>query len=183
MAEQLTLAELGPAYVAHFPGGDVLPMHADPVRMHRVVADFAGEREAAGYDRFVQRVQRMYDVEMPHFIDRNLDGVRSLAGTSLARLAALRGFGRLDRLVASHFTDPRLRQVFSFQSLYVGVPPDRARGMFAVVCAMDLVHGVSYPIGGMHAIVRALVAVARRHGVELRLGERVTAVRPSGGGV
>ncbi|MBB2892288.1 phytoene desaturase family protein [Flexivirga oryzae] len=182
MADRLTLVDLDPAYVAHFPGGEVLPMHTDPDRMHRAVADFAGEREAAGYDRFVRRVQRMYDVEMPHFIDRNLDGVPSLVRPSLGRLAALRGFGRLDRLIGSHFRDERLRQAFSFQSLYVGVPPDRARGMFAVVSAMDLVHGVRYPLGGMHAIVRALVRVAQQHGVELRLGERVTAVRPAHGG-
>lgn len=182
MADHLTLVDLDPAYVAHFPEGDPLPMHTDQELMHRVVAEFAGEREAAGYDRFVRRVRRMYDVEMPHFIDRNLDGVPSLVRPSLGRLAALGGFGRLDRLIGTHFRDERLRQAFSFQSLYVGVPPDQARGMFAVVSAMDLVHGVRYPLGGMHAIVRALTRVARQHGVDIRLGERVTAVRRTPGG-
>ncbi|RNI24428.1 phytoene desaturase family protein [Flexivirga caeni] len=182
MSEWLGLVPLDPAYTAHFADGSLLPMHTDPARMHTVIADFAGAREAAGYDRFVRRVRRMYDVEMPHFIDRNLDGTASLIRPSVLRLAALRGFGRLDALVASHFRDERLRQAFSFQSLYVGVPPDRALGMFAVVAAMDLVHGVSYPVGGMHAIVRALVEVTQRHGVGFRFGEPVSAVRPAGSG-
>lgn len=182
MTDHLTLRDIDPAYVAHFPDGSTLPMHTDVDRMHRVVADFAGERDATGYDRFVRHVQRLYDVEFPHFIDRNVDGVHSLARPALGRLVALRGLGRMDRLVGSFFHDERLRQAFSFQSLYVGVAPHRARGMFAVVSAMDLVHGVSYPMGGMHAIVEALAAVAAAHDVRLRLGETVQAIRAAAGG-
>ncbi|GGB20722.1 phytoene dehydrogenase [Flexivirga endophytica] len=182
MDDHLTLRALDPAYVAHFADGSTLPMHSDSRVMHDVVAGFAGQEDAAGYDRFVRHVQRLYDVEFPHFIDRNLDGVHSLIGPALLRLAALRGLGRMDHLIASFFRDERLRQAFSFQSLYVGVPPHKARGMFAVVSAMDLVHGVSYPVGGMYAIVRALAEVAGEHGVDIRLGERVHAVRGSRGG-
>lgn len=180
LEDHLTLLEVDPAYVAHFADGSSLSMHSDPQRMRDAIRDLAGERDAAGYDRFVRHVQRLYDVELPHFIDRNLDGVHSLLRPALPRLAALRGFGRLDRLIASFFHDERLRQAFSFQSLYVGVPPHRARGMFAVVSAMDLVHGVTYPVGGMHAIVRAMVEVARAHGVEFRFDHQVDAVRQVG---
>lgn len=182
MADHVTLLEVDPAYIVNFADGSSLPMHSDPAHMREIITEFAGPDDAAGYERFVHHVQRMYDVELPHFIDRNLNGVHSLAGPALLRLLGLRGFGRLDQLIASFFGDERLRQAFSFQSLYVGVPPNRARGMFAVVSAMDVVHGVSYPVGGMYAIVRALVDVARAHGVEFRLGERVTSVRPHGDG-
>lgn len=182
LEDHLTLVDLDPAYVAHFADGTSLSMHTDPQRMRASIRDLAGERDAAGYDRFVRHVERLYDVELPHFIDRNLNGVSSLIRPALPRLAALRGFGRLDRLIASFFRDERLRQAFSFQSLYVGVPPHRARGMFAVVSAMDLVHGVTYPVGGMHAIVRAMVDVARAHGVQFRYDERVDAVRAAGDG-
>lgn len=180
--DHLTLVDLDPAYIAHFADGSSLSMHTDPERMRDAIRDLAGDRDAAGYDRFVRHVQRLYDVELPHFIDRNLDGVHSLLRPALPRLAALRGFGRLDRLIASFFHDERLRQAFSFQALYVGVPPHRARGMFAVVSAMDLVHGVTYPVGGMHAIVQALVDVARAHDVEFRFDEPVEAVRTVDGG-
>jgi phytoene desaturase len=182
LEQHLTLVDLDPAYIAHFADGSSLPMHTDVQRMHDAIRDLAGERDAAGYDRFVRHVERLYDVELPHFIDRNLDGIPSLLRPALPRLAALRGFGRLDRLIASFFEDDRLRQAFSFQSLYVGVPPHRARGMFAVVSAMDLVHGVTYPVGGMHAIVRAMVDVAGTHGVEFRFDEPVDAVRSAGDG-
>ncbi|NNG39848.1 phytoene desaturase [Flexivirga sp. ID2601S] len=180
LADHLELRPVDPAYIAHFADGTSLPMHADPVRMRAVIRDFAGAREARGYERFVRHAERLYDLEFPRFIDRNLDGVPSLISPALLRLTALRGFGRLDRLVASFFTDPRLQQAFSFQALYVGVPPHRARGMFAVVSAMDLVHGVSYPVGGMHEIARAMARVAEEHGVRLRRGERVTGVEPDG---
>ncbi len=182
MDDHVQLRDLDPAYVAHFPDGSALPMHTDPRVMHDAVAHFAGERDAAGYDRFVRHVQRLYDVEFPHFIDRNLDGVHSLLRPALLRLATLRGLGRMDRLIASFFQDERLRQAFSFQALYVGVPPHRARGMFAVISAMDLVHGVTYPVGGMYAIVQALVDVATAHGIELHLDQQVHTVRSTSTG-
>lgn len=106
LADHLELRPVDPAYIAHFPDGTCLPMYADPARMRQVIGDFAGPREARGYERFVRHVERLYDVEFPHFIDRNLDGVGSLISPALLRLTALRGFGRLDRLVASFFTDP-----------------------------------------------------------------------------
>ncbi len=182
LEDHLTLVDVDPAYTAHFADGTTLAMHTDPQRMRDAIRELAGETDAAGYDKFVRHVQRLYDVELPHFIDRNLNGVHSLLRPALPRLAALRGFGRLDRLIESFFTDERIRQAFSFQALYVGVPPHRACGMFAVVSAMDLVHGVTYPVGGMHAIVRAMVDVARTHGVEFRFEEPAVAVRGAGDG-
>jgi phytoene desaturase len=139
-----------------------------------------GPAEAAGYRRYVDFVTRLYRLQMRSFIDRNFDSPADLAGTSLARLVALRGFSRLGPTVARYFRDERLQRVFSFQALYAGVSPARALAIYAVISYMDLVEGVSYPVGGMNALPTAMEAAARKAGVEFVYDTRVTTTTWSG---
>ena len=100
---------------------------------------FAGPREAKGYRGLRDWLTRLYEVEFDGFIAANFDSPLSLLTPQLARLTALGGFRRWDRMVARFITDERLRRVFTFQSLYAGVPPQRALAVYAVIAYMDTV--------------------------------------------
>jgi phytoene desaturase len=81
--------------------------------------------------------------------------------------------------------------VFSFQSLYAGIPPRRALAAYAVIAYMDTIAGVSFPRGGMRALPDAMAGAAAAAGATLRydtavawlerIGSRVTAVRTTAG--
>lgn len=192
LAARVELLPLHPAYRAQFAGGTTLDVHTDPAVMEPEVARFAGGREALGYRRLRSWLSELYRVQMRSFIDVNLDSPLSLLTPDLARLAALGGFGRLQPRIARFIKDERLQRVFSFQSLYAGVPPARALAAYAVIAYMDTVAGVYFPRGGMHAVARALAAEAIDAGADVRYnsevatlerayGGRVTAVRTAEG--
>jgi len=181
LEDWLELTRLDPAYRAHFPDGSVIDVHADVERMADHLAAVCGPGEAAGYRRFVAYVEKLYRLELPRFIGRNLDSPLGLVGPELARLALLGGFGRLAPRVARYFTDPRLRRIFSFQALYAGLSPYQARALYAVISYLDCVKGVYFPRGGVHAVPRALAAVAVRHGVTVRYETAVVQVEVSNG--
>ncbi|MFD7920079.1 phytoene desaturase family protein [Streptomyces sp. NPDC059740] len=184
--DRLDLIGLHPAYRARFAGGDHLDVHTRPEAMEAEVRRFAGDREALGYRRLRAWLERLYAVQMRSFIDVNFDNPWQLLQPDLARLAALGGFARLDARVGRFLRDERLRRVFTFQSLYAGVPPARALAAYAVIAYMDTVAGVYFPRGGMHALPQAMAAAAARAGAEFRYhhevtglerrGERITAV-------
>jgi phytoene desaturase len=176
----LELRPLDPAYRAFFPDGSQLDVISDVDRMTEHVRALCGDRDAAGYRRFAAYAERMFRLERNDFIDRNLDSPLSLLRTSLARLVALGGFRRLAPIVASYVADPRLRRVLSFQSLYAGVTPQQALGIYASIPYLDSIAGVSFPVGGMHAVPRALAGAAVKHGVEVRYDAEVTAVEMRG---
>jgi phytoene desaturase len=178
----LDLRPVDPLYRAHYPDGSTLDVKSDVEEMAAEVERVCGPAEAAGYRRFVDFVSALYRAEMRTFIDRNLDSPLGLLGPSLARLVALRGFGRLAPAVHRHLKDPRTRRVFSFQAMYAGLSPYDALAVYAVIAYMDSVAGVFFPVGGMHAVPRALAAAAEKHGVRIRYGTRVTRVELGGGG-
>ncbi len=128
-------------------------------------------------------LRELYRVELPHFIDRNLDSPLQLVGAPLARLVAMGAFRRLDRKVASFVTDERLRRLFSFQAMYAGLSPARALAIYSVITYMDTVAGVFFPEGGIHAVPRALAAAAAAHGVTIRYNTGVRRLEVSGGRV
>ncbi|KOX22104.1 phytoene desaturase family protein [Nocardiopsis sp. NRRL B-16309] len=178
--ERLDLVPLAPAYRAAFADGSTIDVHTDRARMAAEVARVAGLREAVGYLRLREWLTRLYRVQMRSFIDAQFDSPLDLLRPDLVRLAALGGFGRLDPAVGRHVRDERLRRIFSFQSLYVGVPPDRALAAYAVIAYMDTVAGVHFPRGGMRAVGDALAAAAAKAGGVLRYGESVTRLERRG---
>jgi len=180
MPDWLDLVRLDPAYRAHFADGSTLDIRADTADTAAGIARLCGPREADGYLRFAEYARKLYRLEWSRFIDRDFDHPWDLVGADLARLAACGGFRRLSGKVSQFFGDPRTQRVFSFQSLYAGVPPHRAAALYAVIAYMDTVAGVYYPRGGMHAVASALAAAAVKHGVRIDYGREVTGVEISG---
>jgi phytoene desaturase len=181
LSDWLDLRPLDPAYRAFFPDGSHLDVVADVERMAAVVAQACGPREADGYRRFAAWAERLFDLERRDFIDRNLDSPFALLTPSLARLAALGGFRRLGPAVARYFDDPRLRRVFSFQALYAGLSPYDALAIYSAITYLDSIAGVSFPVGGMHAVPTALAAAAEKHGVHFRYETTVTGIEMRAG--
>ncbi|QKW05037.1 phytoene desaturase [Streptomyces sp. NA04227] len=176
---RVELIALHPAYRARFADGSHVDVHTDAEAMEAEVRRFAGAAEAAGYRRLRSWLERLYRAQMRRFIDTNFDSPLQLLHPDLARLAALGGFGRLDRHIGRFLTDPRLRRVFSFQSLYAGVAPARALAAYAVIAYMDTVAGVFFPRGGMHALPRAMADAAEDAGARFHWSAEVTALEQS----
>jgi phytoene desaturase len=181
LADWLTLHRLDPAYRARFADGSSIDVRADVHDMADEIAAVCGGAEASAWLRYVEFLRRLYAIEMPHFIDRNLDSPLQLVNSSLARLVALGGFRRLSTKVGQYFGDERLRRLFSFQAMYAGLAPAQALAIYAVITYMDCVQGVYFPEGGMHAVPQALAGAAARHGVQFRYGTTVSSIDIRGG--
>jgi phytoene desaturase len=177
---RLALLPLSPAYEARFADGSRLAVHSEPDLMVDEVRRFAGDAEARGYVRLRDWLGRLYRAQYDRFIAANVDSPLALVSPELARLAALGGFGSLHGQVARFLRDERLRRVFTFQSLYAGVAPERALAVYGVIAYMDTVAGVFFPRGGVRAVPDALAASAADAKVDLRYGVAVTALERRG---
>ncbi len=175
------LSRLDPAYRARFADGTVLDVHSDPAAMTAEIARVFGEAEADGYLRLRDWLARMFTAEFDRFLDSGFDSPLDLVGSpaavaDLARVTALGGFGRLGTQVARRIRDPRLRRVFTFQSLYAGLAPSDALAVYGAIPHMDTSLGVYFPQGGMHAVSRALADAVVRSGGVIEYGAQVRSV-------
>lgn len=95
----------------------------------------------------------------------------------------VRALGDLQRMVSRYFTDERVRQAVTFQSLYLGLSPYRSLAIYGLLAHTEVAEGIHYPMGGMHVLPRALDQLGRELGVEYQYGARVTALRAREGRV
>jgi phytoene desaturase len=173
LSDYLQLDPVSPVYQARYADGSSLDVLSDPEEMATQIAQVIGPDEAAGYERYVAFVRRLFELEMKDFIDTNFDSPADLLTTSLAGIVALGGMGRLLPAVESYLADDRLRRIYSFQSMYAGVVPSQALALYAVISYMDSVAGVFFPRGGMHALPEAMARAATDAGVTIRYGAEV----------
>lgn len=182
MADHVTLTRLDPAYRAVFHDGSQLRVRGSVEAMEAEVRAVCGPAEAARFVRFADRLRALYEAEYDAFIDANFDSpLDLLRPVAAARLLRLGGFRRVAPLVASHLRDWRLQRMFTFQSMYAGMSPYQALGIYAVIAYMDAIAGVYAARGGVFALSRALADLAVRAGVDLRLATPVARVEVTAG--
>ncbi len=182
--DQLPMRRLDPAYRACFADGSTILVRSGRDAMREEIDRTCGSVDAAAFDGFVDWLQRLYAVEMPHFIDANYDSPLGLLRSprAVAQLLRLNAFGRLGAAVRRRFADQRLHRLFSFQAMYAGLAPDDALALYAVITYMDSINGVYFPEGGMHALPVALAQAAEKAGTTFCYGDPVTSVLRSSAG-
>lgn len=166
--DHLELLPLEPHYRARFPDGLVFEMSRslpDVLRQIRAIAP----ADEAGWQRIMADAARIYGHVERHVLHRLFHSWRDLAHPRLwwagMRMDALVS---LQTRVARRLRDPRLRQLMTYQSLYVGASPAEVPATYALIAHLEHAFGVWFPRGGMYAIVEAVAALAADLGVELR---------------
>jgi phytoene desaturase len=88
----------------------------------------------------------------------------------LLRLDAVRS---LFRFTSRYFASPKLRQVFSFETLLIGGNPLRVPAIYAMIHFVEKTWGIHYVMGGTGALVPAIVKKFEELGGVLRLNADV----------
>lgn len=167
--DPLRLRRLDPGYRAFFADGSRIDVRASVAAMTRELSEQVSPKDAAAFERFVDWLKELYDVELPNFIERNFDSPLDLLTRprAAARLIRLGGFGRLGPAIRRRFADDRLVRLFTFQAMYAGLAPEDALALYAVITYMDSVSGVWFPADGMHAVPTTLAAALEAAGARL----------------
>lgn len=190
MTSRLQLNRLDPAYRATYADGSIIEVRDTIAKTASSIEATCGSAEADRFIEFADYCARLYDVTFEPFMRRSFDSPFDLLSRPLLDLLRLRGFSSMGAQVNRRLGDPRTRRLVSFQALYAGLAPAKARALYNVITYMDIIAGVYSPIGGMSAITTAMAAALRECGVDIRTntrvisvvrqGDRVTGVRVTG---
>jgi phytoene desaturase len=96
----------------------------------------------------------------------------------LPRLVRLGAAAPLHRFVARRFEHPRIREAFSFHSLFIGGDPFRVPAVYGALVYLQFLDGVWYPRGGVYALVEAMARA-----LDVRCGAGVERIESRGGRV
>ena len=172
LRREIELVQLDPQYRIIFGAGGELEATPDLASMERQIARLAPE-DAPGLRRFLIENRRKLERMQP-CLENAFLGWTALANPGLIRmLPMLRPHQSLDQYLSRFFQDPRIRLAFSFQSKYLGMSPFRCPSLFSILSFLEYEYGVFHPIGGCCAVTAAMERVARRLGVDFKMGQPV----------
>jgi len=184
--DYLELRRLDPAYRAHFPDGTVFELSDSMQAVLAQVRAISPEDEPR-WVAYLARAARIWHEVERHFLDRLFHSWRDLLDPALLVAGfKMDALTTLAKRVAREIRDPRLRQLLTYQAIYVGASPDEVPATYALISYLEMAHGVWFPKGGMYAIADAVARLAGEVGVELRYGaavERIVVERGRARGV
>ena len=178
--DYMDIKRVDPAYRAHFGDHTTLDLLYDTERM-RAQLDAVEEGAGGRYIDWLGRARASLDYGVAAFIEKDANSI--LDFVDLRRVGPLAlAVNPIDLLLpqfnqmAKYFKNEKLRALFSYQELYVGLSPYNAPGVFSLLAATELTDGVWYPIGGFDKVRQSLQALADEEGVVTRLGAEVAQI-------
>ena len=172
--EHVDLIPLDSDYRVVFGDGDALTMRRTLPEMIREL-----ERIEPGvtpnFYRFLQDACHKYRLGRSEFVERDFERARDFFGVrNLRLLLKTRALDNYYRSVSKYFKTDKLRQTFSFQTMYLGLSPFEAPAVYALLPYTELAEdGLWFPKGGMYELIEAIGRLARDLGVKINLDSPV----------
>lgn len=183
LEDYLELRQLDPNYRVHYADGTTLDVTS---RLNAMLEGVERIEPGVGprFLRFLSETALLYRIGLDGFVDRNVHRRGDFFNLRNAGLLLrARGMERLQRMVRRYFRTEKLQHTFSFQSLYLGLSPFDSPAIYSLLPYTEVAGGLYFPMGGMHAMPRALARLAQEMGVRIQYGRNVRALEHTGGRV
>ena len=148
-AEGVNLVKCEPNYNIHFHDDTHFQMSTDLSIMKKEIERFEGKDGFERYLGFLSESHRHYEVSVTFVLKRNFYSLLSMLRLDfLWYLLDLHPFESIFFRASKYFWTDRLRRVFTFASMYMGMSPYDAPGTYSLLQYTELAEGIWYPIGG-----------------------------------
>jgi len=182
---EVTLRRLSPLYRIYWAGEDRAFDFFDSAELLKEQVARFSRRDAGRVDAFLAALKPIYERGILAAGQRAFDDIGSFMAL-VPVMARLRAIESLHRFVSRYFEHPRVREAFSFHSLFIGGDPFRVPAIYGALVYLQVLDGGWYSDGGVYSLVEAMARPldvrcgARVERVETSRG-RVTGVRLAGG--
>lgn len=155
--------------------GEHLDLSSDMTNMDEQLTRREGPLGFERYKRFLGECQLMYEAFISRVVFADMASWISV-WRLLPYAHAFRPLESIWDHASKIFNSEDLREILTFESMYLGMSPFRLSGVFGLWHYAEAAQGVWYPVGGITRIVDVLVRIGERMGVTYRLGSEVSKI-------
>lgn len=124
---------------------------------------------------FMRQAEYKYRVGIGEFVWKPSHSITEFFDFRLVSKAfSLDLFASFGKHVRKFFKHKRLLEIMEFPILFLGATPQNTPALYSLMNYAEIANGTWYPMGGMHEIIKGMVALAEEKGVKVRLNEEVT---------
>lgn len=115
------------------------------------------EEDAGGFFSYLQEIYERFTVAKKHFIQRPFRNRKDFYNPAMLNQAMkLKTLDSADRFLSKHIKNERLKQMISFQTLYIGISPYTGPSLYTMIPMIEFLYGVWFIRGGMYTMATAM---------------------------
>lgn len=171
--DYIKMKKLDPIYQVTFGDGTVHSASSDLTKLTETLEEI-GYEETKGYFKYIAEIYERYLVAKDWFIDRAFRKPTDFYNpkTLLAALR-LKTFDNAYASVGKFVKDDKLKELLSFQTLYIGVSPFNGPSIYTIIPMIELIYGVWYIEGGMYSMAKGMEQLFLKLGGSVRYNSPV----------
>ncbi|WP_281891037.1 NAD(P)/FAD-dependent oxidoreductase [Paenibacillus sp. YYML68] len=170
---RLELLPCDPLYRIHYPDGTLFEKRRDPLEnAYEVERVFPGEGKS--FLMYMEAMKHRFEQGKARFLER--DFVRKSdfwKPGNVSALLRLKAYRSVYGDTSAFFRSPRLREAYSFQTLYIGGSPLATPALYSLIPYSEHAHGIWYVKGGYAGLVQLLEEELLARGAVIRTGTAV----------
>jgi phytoene desaturase len=168
--------QVDPLYRIQFEDGRTLTKWTDKRRMaDEIERMFPGE--GGSFLNYMEVMQERFNMGYKQFLSKDFVKKRDFWTPGNVRsLVKLKAYSSVRQDVARFFHASRLREAYSFQTLYIGGNPEATPALYSLIPFSEHAHGIWYVKGGYAGMIGKLAQLLEERGVEVRLNTAVEQV-------
>jgi phytoene desaturase len=167
-----------PFYRIYFDDGTFFDYDGDSIKTREQIKQLAPE-DLEGYERFHRDAKAIFDrgfLELGYTYFGDMGSMFKVL-PDLLRLDAVR---TLFSFAKKYFKNPKMQQVFSFETLLVGGNPLNVPAIYAMIHFVEKTWGIHFAMGGTGALVRGFVQKFEELGGRIRYNSEVKKINVVG---
>jgi phytoene desaturase len=174
------LVRLDPSYTVILSENEVIDLPANYADLRQLFETYE-PGAADALDRFMEQAAYKYKVGIQKFVwkpSRKITEFMSLK--LLVDVVRLDVFQSFYSHIRKFFKSSTLLKLMEFPILFLGAISENTPAMYSLMNYAEIKLGTWYPMGGMHLIVKGMVALAEEKGVKITYNAEVTGFRLDG---
>lgn len=174
-ADYLSMQPLDPMYTVYFdrPDHARYDVSSNLTTLMQML-EARSSQTASGFLHYLADIYDRYLVAVDHFITRPFRSRKDFYNLKTLRQALkLKTFDSADHMMSRYLADRDVRQMLSFQTLYIGVSPQKGPSLYNIIPMIELMYGVWFLKGGMYSMAQAMTRLITEQGGRLHLQAEV----------
>lgn len=157
-AEGVQLLKCEPNYRVWFPDNDCFELSTDIVKMKEQIEAHEGKDGFHRFLAFMQESGKHYELSVKHVLRKNFSSyVSILRPDFFATIFDMHPFESIYGRITRYFKSDKMRRVFTFASMYLGMNPYEAPATYSLLQYTEIAHGIAYPAGGFQTVSQSLM--------------------------
>ena len=176
--DYIQMTQLEPMYDVRYKGNPDRHYHlsSNLVKLMEVV-ESRGITNAEGFLAYLSEMYKRYQVAVKHFIMRPFRSWKDIYNLKMVgQILKLKTFDTADHMMAKFIKDYDLQHMFSFQTLYIGVSPKKGPSLYNIIPLIEILYGVHFIKGGMHAMAKAMERLFLELGGRIHYNQAVSEI-------